>query len=232
VDYVSGTDLDLEWLFRSTPSMLKDFKSHRKVERSYAVPSLSSGGWRRHARTALEQLLNEFEGMDPIEARRRYPGLVKAKEITLFGLQNDLYSPRGSGKRGADLVLENDSLEYISDRNKETFLEWVRSEVIPRTATHVDEPVTRDVKRLIRMPYSLHGKTGMQVVSLTRDQLERFDPLRDAFPAIYPSHIMKVEVKGPLDLKLRGERVHGEGVLDVPTYAAIFLILRMKATLA
>ena len=34
-----------------------------------------------------------------------------------------------------------------------------------------DEPVTADVKRLIRLPGSLHGKSGLKVVTLTRGRV-------------------------------------------------------------
>ena len=96
-------------------------------------------------------------------------------------------------------------------------------------AAQVDEPVTRDIKRLIRLPGSLHGKTGMRVISMSRDDLTGFDPLRDAFPSIFPDTPQKVEVRSRVDLKLKGQRVFGEGVIEVPTFAAIFLALRYKA---
>ena len=101
-----------------------------------------------------------------------------------------------------------------------------------RSAAEVDEPVTRDVKRLIRMPGSLHGKTAMRVIPLHRDELNGFEPLRDAFPPLFPDHPIKVVVKNPVDITLRGKRIKGEGTIEVPTYAALFMILRMKASLA
>jgi hypothetical protein len=44
--------------------------------------------------------------------------------------------------------------------------------------------------------------------------------------------LVKVDMKNPVDIELKGERVKGQGTFDVPTYAAIFLILRMKGALA
>lgn len=231
VDFVSGTDLDLDWLFPRKASMMKDFKSHKKVEMSHSIPEEGAGGWKGHARSALKQLLEEFEGLSPEEAMVKFPTLAKLNEKKISSLQMDLYGYRGGGMRGKDLILEKNSLEYLSDRNKEMFLEWVKEEVKPRSAAEVDEPVTRDIKRLIRMPSSLHGKTGMRVISMTREQLGEFEPLRDAFPAIFPDHLVKVDMKNPVDIKLKGERISGQGIFDVPTFAAIFLILRMKGAL-
>jgi len=96
----------------------------------------------------------------------------------------------------------------------------------------IDEPVTRDVKRLIRLPGSLHGKTGLRVVTLTRDQMNDFDPLRDAVPGSLPDRSVKVVLKQRLDTHVKDFRVRGEGTMDVPAYAALFLVLRRWAVLA
>jgi len=45
---------------------------------------------------------------------------------------------------------------------------------------NIDERVTIDIKRLIRYPNSLHGKSGLKASRITYNDLERFDPLRDA----------------------------------------------------
>jgi len=232
VDYVCGTDLDEDWLFPHRPSMLKEFKAVKKVEKAFSIPEEGSGGWRGHARDALEKLLDELESLEVPQVKERYSSLASKKEYNIQSLQLDLFGRREGGKRVRDLILENNSLEYISDKNKEMFLNWVREEVRHISAAEVDEPVTRDVKRLIRMPGSLHGKTAMRVIPLRRDQLDTFEPLRDAFPQVFPDHPIKVTVNKPVDIELKGERVHGQGTIEVPTYAAIFLVLRMKASIA
>ncbi|WP_243675341.1 hypothetical protein [Vulcanisaeta distributa] len=40
-------------------------------------------------------------------------------------------------------------------------------------STHIDEVVTMDVHRLIRLPNSLHGKTGLRVIRVSPSDLER-----------------------------------------------------------
>jgi len=98
-------------------------------------------------------------------------------------------------------------------------------------AGQIDEPVTRDVKRLIRLPGSLHGKTGLRVVTVSRDQLDDFDPLQNAVPDVFPDTPVKVRVKDKLDIRIKDFQIKGEGELEVPTYAALFLILRRWASL-
>jgi DNA primase small subunit len=41
----------------------------------------------------------------------------------------------------------------------------------------IDEQVTSDVKRLIRTPGSLHGKSSLRVVPMTVKELNDFNPL-------------------------------------------------------
>ncbi|OPY33858.1 MAG: DNA primase small subunit PriS [Methanomassiliicoccales archaeon PtaU1.Bin124] len=233
VDYVCGTDLDKDWLFPQKATMQKVYKTGKKtVDIAVSLPEEGAGGWRGHAREVVAMLLNEMEGLEIPEIRARYPSLAPYNDKVLAGIQMDLYGSRGGGMRGKDLILERNSLEYIMDRNKEAFLRWIQEEVKIHSAAEVDEPVTRDVKRLIRMPGSLHGKTAMRVIPMGRDQLNDFDPLRDAFPPILPEHPIKVVAKNPVDIRLKGERIKGEGMMEVPTYAALFMILRMKASLA
>ena len=87
------------------------------------------------------------------------------------------------------------------------------------------------IKRLIRLPGSLHGKTGLKVVTLTRDQMNDFDPLRDAVPGTFPDRPVKVLLKEGTSIRIRGCQVQGSGVTEVPAYAALFLVLRRWATL-
>jgi DNA primase small subunit len=44
----------------------------------------------------------------------------------------------------------------------------------------VDEPVTSDIHRLIRLPGSLHGKTGLNVKIIPYRDLEKYDPFQDS----------------------------------------------------
>jgi DNA primase small subunit len=58
--------------------------------------------------------------------------------------------------------------------------EHLLTELRGATTAPVDEPVTTDVRRLIRLPESLHGGTALRVVPLTRDEIAGFDPFDDA----------------------------------------------------
>jgi DNA primase small subunit len=59
-------------------------------------------------------------------------------------------------------------------------------------SAHTDEPVTADIKRLIRMPYSLHGGSGMRVVPLSLSEFKNFDPLIDA--VVFSENMIDIEI--------------------------------------
>jgi DNA primase small subunit len=93
-----------------------------------------------------------------------------------------------------------------------------------------DEPVTTDVKRLIRFPLSLHGGTGLRVTPLSVEGLEAFDPLRDA--VVFGDRPVEICLRGPYSIEMRGESFDlDEGPADVPLYAAVFLMARKIAEL-
>ncbi len=96
-----------------------------------------------------------------------------------------------------------------------------------------DAPVTTDIHRLIRLPGSLHGGTGLRVVPVDYARLDAFDPLRDAVwegeeaPAVPVRYLTRVAGRlGPWEF--RGDAGSSE---ELPRPAALFLILRGEAEL-
>ena len=111
------------------------------------------------------------------------------------------------------------------------------SSVVLGKAGETDEVVTIDLKRVIRWPTSLHGKSGLKVVEFPVERLDptspnAFDPLTESVP-------WKM---GPKDVKVRaiqsnvryrigsdeGELDAGE-IYDVDEATATFLILKKWA---
>jgi DNA primase small subunit len=103
-------------------------------------------------------------------------------------------------------------------------------------SAHTDEPVTADVKRLIRMPGSLHGGSGMRVVPLTLPEFEKFEPLIDA--VVFSEKEIEVEVISPLKprhsfIEMRGKPFTiTEGINTLPEYIAIYLMCQGAAEYA
>jgi DNA primase small subunit len=237
VDYVTGTGLDMDWIFPTTAFEASRFKDRAGVAYRRAMPRLDHGGWRTRIRRGIDQLLGELEDSGPEEGRRLLAESLadSGKHIgakTLDGLYDDLFAGE-TGRRGVDRMREEDVFEVFSEkRHGDAFLEVVERRVKGRMKGETDEPVTSDIKRLIRLPGSIHGKTGFEVVPMTRAELDGFDPFEDAVPAAYDEATVRVVCEGPVELRMRGKEYRlEEGANDVPAFVAVYLVCRKLALL-
>ena len=93
-----------------------------------------------------------------------------------------------------------------------------------------DEPVTGDIHRLIRLPGSLHGGTGLIVKTLNADELEKFDPY--TMPIAFGDKPIKIRSIMPHPVQMGNEfKLEHEEVTELPEYAAIYFMARKFATL-
>ena len=145
-------------------------------------------------------------------------------------------------RRLAKLLLEEGGAEKIrSSRTLPTLTPALQKEfleaVVPRAAVEVqgetDAPVTTDVHRLIRLPGSLHGGTGLRVLPLARETLDRFDPLRDAPIPLGAGPRVRVTLREAVHYPWGETTLEGSAGDDqeLPTAAALFLVLRGEAAL-
>ncbi|MCJ7489245.1 MAG: DNA primase catalytic subunit PriS, partial [Thermoplasmata archaeon] len=59
VDYVTGTGLDLDWVFPRSAFEQSRFKDRPGVSHRRAMPTRADGGWKRRIRRGIEELLAE-----------------------------------------------------------------------------------------------------------------------------------------------------------------------------
>jgi DNA primase small subunit len=231
VDYITGTDLDIDWAFEEKASFEKKIGERQIVQKGRIVPSAASGGWRLRMREGFENLLDDLRSMDVDEIRIGYPSTIGVKDSRLVSLGKAVRSDKG-GKNVGELILEKGNLEDLAPRDQALLLAMVEQDVKSRMAGQVDEPVTSDIKRLIRLPGSLHGKTSLRVTELERSQLEEFDPLRDAVPEVFSDDPVTIFMDDEEDIRLKGERFVLKEGGEVPSFVAIFLFCRRQARLA
>ena len=142
----------------------------------------------------------------------------------------------------ADLFVHEERLQRVLDgkfaalgKLQGLFLDLVKSDasIVLGAAGETDEVVTIDVRRQIRWPTSLHGKTGMRV---TEFELERLDPDRsNPFDALNEAFVfgmdknLKVEITVEDAIVRFGDNTHevkqGD-VIDVSESSATFLCLK------
>ena len=113
----------------------------------------------------------------------------------------------------------------------ENLLEKIISEYVKKNSVEIDEPVSTDIHRLIRFPYSLHGKTGLIVRKIDIDSLKTFEPLSEAIPNIFGDDPIGVRMKKPFEINFNRIHYKLEEEDTVPSNLAIFLSLSGRANI-
>jgi len=207
VDYVCGIGIDPQKLLSGKPAALS--------------------GWQARFRDALLDYL-------------RWLGSISGEEAF-----SNLTSIEGVGKESATHFL-NQREEFIRELELGPSPALLKNRVIqalvhePRgefkkrlnaRAALADEPVTTDTKRLIRMPTSLHGGSGMRVQPIELRNLHTFDPLVDA--VVFSTRDVRVDCRFPLIMPMLGSTYQlQKGISTVPEAVAVFLCCRGIAEIA
>jgi DNA primase small subunit len=219
VDYITGRDIIDSILLREHVTSTLTVGSRRlPISKTLTMPKPTEPGWRGRISRGIIDIVDEImKGENPVEKLTEYG--VKQKDAER--LLDDLSEERVKRIREGNL----DQSRMI----RKFFLNSaLRKMAVSMRAGETDEPVTCDVKRLIRLPFSLHGKTGFQVKKIKIDELKDFNPLTDA--VILPADPVKVIVHHPLKIRMKGETFSLDlGYSDLPTYAAVFCIARKCA---
>lgn len=237
VDYITGTELNFDWVFPSEPFDAKKFAERVYTIRRKRMPSTDSGGWKGRMSSGIRKFLSDMEVMGEKEAVKRFSSMKEEGtnrsigEKTIKEMYHELFGKRKDGKRGSERIIDESNFEIFSRQPYLTaFLQLVESHVKVALVGETDEPVTSDIRRLIRLPSSLHGKTGLRVTCISREELNDFDPLRDAVPAMLTDRAVKMKLKEKIDIELRGERIAlSDGENEVPEFFALFLACRKTA---
>ena len=211
VDYVRGADLDRETLVTT-----------RAVDGTPRRSLRTEGGWGRRVHRRLVAFAEEAAS-DPEAARERLTdldGIGERRAETVLGA----FESTPDAIRAGNLEAGGPGLRTLVDALIE---ETVASERAP-----IDEPVTTDTNRLIRLPGSLHGGTGLAVCRLDPDALDGFDPLVDAVPERFLGQRVRIEVTEPgaEPVTVAGEAftpTAGEHTVGEPV--AVFLMARGRA---
>lgn len=227
VDFVTSNGLDIDRVFRQE-NVVRSVVNVKGQERNNistfrTIPPEDSGGWWLRMRNGLKDVVNDVCDQDTKDLKRTYPSIKSMSPKTIESYKDDLIKSR-------DVIFVNNRMATLKKGTQDMLIKIMKEDVAYRLSGEVDEPVTADIKRLIRLPGSLHGKTGLKVMPITRDELNGFDPLMDALPESYTSDPITVNVKRKTDIKINGERFDLDiGVTEVPEYAAVFLVGRRIA---
>lgn len=218
VDYLLGQDVAFEDVVSTEAVAGSAGRSSPAQKRT-----LPDGGWAGRTRERLDAFVEELLAADEAEA------IARLRE----------FDGIGEGKATAALKAARNNREQLDRGNVDvhpavfSVARHLFEEVLVDETASIDEPVTTDINRLIRLPGSLHGGTGLAVTHIDRDAVGEFDPLVDAVPQTFRDNDIAVYVREETTVDLGGENFRlTEGVQSVPEYAGVFAMARGHATKA
>ena len=215
VDYVRGIGVEFDAILEREPvaGLGRSTPTHRRsIDRR--------GGWGLRAHRRIVAFVEELTALEDEDALSR------------------LESFEGVGEKRASAALRaaRTNREQIEEGNVDVHPAFVGvarqlfEETVEREQAPIDEPVTTDTNRLIRIPGTLHGGSGLSVCPLEREEIAAFDPLVDAVPETFRGHEITVEVTDGGPVELGGDTFTvAEGDTSVPEYVGVFLMARGRA---
>jgi len=201
VDYLTGIGLEAEF-----HGLGKSSSPDRRV----SGPDLNDRGWRGRIAKGTYDFLLTASKEDLIEAGLKtmhINTLLKHREAIL-----ESWSEKGPWG-----VIKNISPET-----------WrkIAQYGVEKQSVKIDTVVTPDINRLIRLPNSLHGKTGLKKVEFPFAGIEDFDPLKSAV-AFKEGHVT-VHVSDAPEFRVEDE-TYGpfkKQKVELPTAAALMLLCK------
>ena len=246
VDYITANGLDDSWLFREIPLDRKSFyhrgtaREHVTIRFTKEMPRRDDPGWKGIVGRGIGKLADNLDKKGKKEVLGYMKTVIKTNDLrdgvgnkygkaTFESTYNDLFGGQ-KGNRGVDKIKRGIFEVFSKDRNRDFFLDFIKTEASVNLAGETDQPVTTDTHRLIRLPGSLHGKTGFCVIPIPLDHIRDFDPLVEA--VVLPDDVINVELIRPGNIRLRGTSFDlSPGIHDLPIYAGAFFIASGAAIL-
>jgi DNA primase small subunit len=204
VDYLTGTGIDFNSMgFEWAPVP-------GRKEGKLLGPAPTDPAWRGRAAQLVSKLVAEKRleevGVGERDAKRVY----KKSEQFLESIKK--------GKWDA-----------VKLDKKELFWRDIVAKLGVKLGDRIDQNVTADAGKLIRLPDSLHGDSAMLAKRVS--SIDRFDPLKDA--VVFGKQAVRIKIKKAPQFRL-GEQTFGpfkDEERELPEYAALFLLCKKEAVL-
>lgn len=213
VDYVMATGLDINSFLVADSKDKSGKKSGREDLR--LIPE----GWGKRVLKGLIEFLHEIAAMEEKQAIKEVKSVgamekKKAKEILRIANDETVMSRIEKGQ----IPHFSDSIwQGLSKSSEAKYSAY---------ADKPDAPVTADIKRLIRLPTSLHGKSSLQVKPLTIETFDDFDPLVNA--VAFGDSLIEIRATRNSSITMKGESYEVEEgeVVSVPEHIALYFMCR------
>jgi DNA primase small subunit len=157
-----------------------------------------------------------FEGMEP-SARAEIANYIKGTNL-IRPQQAQGKGQTGGSRTGHGGWPERAAASAGKDQSQKLEL------ITNAFGSMIDEAVTTDIHRIFRMPGTLHGNSGL--LKMRVHDLAGFKP--DYDPVVLNEEETKVLVAGSPEFSLKGRKFgpYTYQELEVPTYAAVYLLIK------
>jgi DNA primase small subunit len=199
LDFLTANGLSLEFL------------GFERKGKTFILPKLETAkGWSKKILIALIEL---FENPDPEKIAvmgkttfRNAQKIVQQKEKIVNSIKKGFLLPLLS--------------------NSERFWNSIISEIIDDLKLDLDRQTSADLKKLIRVPDTIHGSTGLIAKRLSLDELKDFNPLNEAI--VFSTNPIKIFVERAPKFFLGGSHFgpFKREEVELPEFAAVFLMAR------
>ena len=178
----------------------------------------TSFGWSKKILSSLTNLIenNEAEKIAALGNVRvsTIKKILDKKELVLKGIKNGFLFP----------------VTQADDSSKK-FWQSLLFSLIEKEKLFLDRQTSVDLAKIIRVPNTIHGSTGLQAKKFSREELKEFNPLKESI--LFSTNPIKVFVKKTPKFLLGGESFgpFNEQETELPEFVGIYLMSRDSAEL-
>lgn len=210
-DYVAGKGLDI-------PNLI----TGRYQNGSHSKHVRNNGGWGRHLYDEFLEWGKEIASMareDAIDQLTSYNQIGESRAAKIY----ETFTENPDAFQTGNIEVGGVGMRVL-------FKEFAE-EIKPELAVNVDAPVTTDTHRLIRLPQTIHGGSGLITKQIEKDNLSEFSPLDDAVPDRFTGRDIKISTEAEHEVYLNGETHHIDtGVNSVEECVGIHLMAQGQAS--
>ncbi|MBN1432983.1 MAG: DNA primase catalytic subunit PriS [Methanomicrobiaceae archaeon] len=205
---------------------LVDYVCGIGIDPEFMLGKGRDSGWSARYRSAVSEYFDELMKTDRESAVKAVGSIRGVGDPSAGSFVDSLKETSRKVKSTKKDVPVTGTLKKVLEQDGGPLIDKIRER-----AALTDEPVTTDIKRLIRMPGSLHGGSGFRVVPLTVRDLDNFDPLVDA--VVFGESPVRIDLAFSLTMPVLGNKYSLEkGINNVPEALAVFLCARGAARYA
>ncbi len=218
VDYVTGN---------------LDFKGYLKIDGNKIIgPKKGDSGWAGRIYNGIYDFIKtsgreELMGIKGV-GEKKADEIVRSRDRILRWLDPGRYDSLPE-----IITVEKGSFKTSDPNVRESWIKGANSPIVDKIiqersiktlgVTDTDKMVTIDTSRLIRLPDTLHGGSGLKAAKVK--DLEKFDPLTDAIA--FGNEKIKIGLTEKIpEFEMNGQKFGPfSGIVEVPEYVGIYLLL-------